>query len=277
MRMKSSYWSIGMSVAAVIGLAAPAWAQRGLDGESMRAFGGTYMSDCSNNASPKVTVFADTLVVLQGNKRLAGTNLQAQHSYFGRSAPPDYLVALVSEVRGQEMIALVFRDKSGQYLTVDGDQKVRANLGKTMLGYKYRLCDSGRAAPPAPPPPAPPVATQSGEAISNPWDLLMDPAFKSAYYKALGAHGKEHWLTVLDGPATPNRKMTVAGQEYLFAKSCKNHDCGDNNIVLLYSAPRGVPYGKVFLRRRGSLIGNPPPAVATELDRLWAAEWRQRR
>ena len=238
--MNTYRWLICVLMAALLASSAPAWAQRGLDGDSMRAFGGTYMSDCNNNASPKVTVFADTLVVLQGNKRLAGTNLQAQHSYFGRAAPPDYLVALVSEVRGEQLIAIVFRDRSGQYLTLDGDQQVRANLGKTMLNYKYRICDAARAAP-QPPPPVPPAATQSGEAISNPWDLLKDPAFKSAYYKALGSHVKEDWLTILDGPATPNRKMTVAGQEYLFAKSCKNHDCSDNNLVLLYSAPRGRP------------------------------------
>ena len=122
----------------------------------------------------------------------------------------------------------------------------------------------------------PPAASQRGEDISNPWDLLKDSAFKSVYYKALGSHVKEDWLTKLDGPATPNSKMTVAGHEYLFAKSCKTHDCGDNNLVLLYSAARGVVYGKILLRRRGSLIGDPSPAVATELDRLWAAEWRQR-
>jgi len=276
MRMKSRYWSIGMILAAVIGLASSVWAQNRLDADAMRAYGGTYMSDCSNNASPRVTVFADTLVVLQGNKRLAGTNLQAQHSYFGRSEPPGYLVALVSEMRGEQLLAIVYRDKSGQYLTLDGDQRVRSNLGKTMLGYKYRICDSTKAAS-APPPPAPAAAAPRGEDISNPWDLLADPKFKSAYFKALGAHINEDWLTHLDGPATPNRKLTVAGQEYLFAKSCKNHDCSDNNLVLLYSADRGVVYGKLLLRRRGSLIGDPPPAVATELDRLWAAEWRQRR
>jgi hypothetical protein len=105
----------------------------------------------------------------------------------------------------------------------------------------------------------------------------MDPTFKSAYYKALGPLVREDWLAKLDGPATPNAKISVAGQQYLFAKSCKNHDCGDNNMVLLYSAPRQVVYGKILLRRRGSMIGQPPLPVAAELDRLWAAEWRQRR
>ena len=96
----------------------------------------------------------------------------------------------------------------------------------------------------------------------------------SLYEPELGAPIGE---TPLDGPATPTTKINVAGNEYVFAKSCKNHDCGDNNVVLLYSAAQGKVYGKVFDRRRASLIGNPPPAVAAELDRLWVAEWRQNR
>lgn len=235
--MNSHLPLIYLVLAVPLALFSSAWAQNRLDADSLRAYGGTYMSDCSNNASPKVTVFADTLVVLQDNKRLAGTNLQAQYSYFGRSEPPGYLVALVSEVRSEQLLAIVYRDKSGQYLTLDGDQKVSANLGKTVLGYKYRLCDSTKAAPP-PPPPAPSVATQSGEAISNPWDLLNDPVFKSAYYKALGANVNDPWLAKLDGPATLTRKINVAGHEYVLAVSCKDHDCGDNNGVFLHSAAR---------------------------------------
>jgi hypothetical protein len=51
----------------------------------------------------------------------------------------------------------------------------------------------------------------------------------------------------------------------------------DNNTVLLYSAAQGVVYGKVYRQRRSTLIGAPPLAVASELDRLWQAEWRQNR
>jgi len=47
--------------------------------------------------------------------------------------------------------------------------------------------------------------------------------------------------------------------------------------VLLYSAAQGVVYGKVYRQRSSTLIGAPPLAVASELDRLWQAEWRQNR
>lgn len=49
------------------------------------------------------------------------------------------------------------------------------------------------------------------------------------------------------------------GTEYLLASACKDHDCADNNTVLLYSAAQGVVYGKVYRQRRSTLIGAPPP------------------
>lgn len=42
----------------------------------LRLFGGTYMADCSNPAAPRATVFADALVVLHGDKRIAGDDVQ---------------------------------------------------------------------------------------------------------------------------------------------------------------------------------------------------------
>ena len=110
----------------------------------------------------------------------------------------------------------------------------------------------------------------------GPTELLTDPKFKSAYYKALGPKVKERWLAQLDGPTPPIKKINVAGAEYIFASACKNHDCGDSNTVLLYSTTQAVVYGKIVQQRRATLIGAPPPAVASELDRFWVAEWRQK-
>ncbi len=263
------------TTASLIALASPAWAQSKLDADSIRLWGGTYSTNCGNPSAPRLRVVSDALMVEQNNKRLTGRNVQAQHSFFGNSPPPDYQVALASEVRRDiQLLFIVYQDRSGLYIVPDGDREVQAALGKALVGQKYRSCDAaGRPATPAPA--AAPASV--GEPMINPWDLLQDPKFKPVYYRALGAKVNERWLTDLDGPATPTTKINVAGNEYVFAKSCKNHDCGDNNVVLLYSAAQGKVYGKVFDRRRASLIGNPPPAVAAELDRLWVAEWRQNR
>jgi hypothetical protein len=143
------------AAAAVVATSAPAWAQK-LDAQALKLYGGNYSSDCSNASAPRLRVAADALMVEQGNKRMTGSNVQAAYSYFGQSPPPDYQVALLGEVRGEQLIFLVYRDKTGQYITIDGDTKVRAALGKALLDRKYRSCNPAQqTAIPNPPSTAP--------------------------------------------------------------------------------------------------------------------------
>jgi hypothetical protein len=47
--------------------------------------------------------------------------------------------------------------------------------------------------------------------------------------------------------------------------TCKNRDCYENNVVLLYSGAQDGVYGKVYQHGKSTLIGSAPPAVAAEL------------
>jgi hypothetical protein len=106
--------------------------------------------------------------------------------------------------------------------------------------------------------------------------LLYDPQAKAAYYKALGPLAKEPWLAKLDGPSSENQPVKVAGADFVKIATCKNRDCYDNSVLLLWAAGSpDVVYGKVFQRGKSTLIGAPPPAVATELERLWKSEFRK--
>jgi hypothetical protein len=273
--MRAIRWLAGTCAVAWLVAGAPVWAQSGLDREALKLYGGTYSAECGNATGTRLRVLANALTVEQGDKRLTGSNVQAAHSFFGQSAPPNYLVALLSDVRGgSQMLFIVFRDGRGQYITPDGDQRVQAALGKTLLARKFYKCDGDQRQPTAGPVPRP--SSASSAEPSGPPDLLQDPRFKSAYFKALGAKSKEPWLNELDGPARPIKKVRVSGTEYFMASVCKPHDCADNKTVLLYSVQTGAVYGKVLDRRRASLIGDPSSAVAAELDRLWASEWRQK-
>lgn len=104
--------------------------------------------------------------------------------------------------------------------------------------------------------------------------LLYDPKAKAAYYKVLGPLAKEPWLAKLDGPSPQNRPVKVAGADFILLAACKNRDCADHSTVLLWSGGPDVVYGKVYQRGKSTLIGSPPPAVATELEKLWKTEWR---
>jgi hypothetical protein len=104
--------------------------------------------------------------------------------------------------------------------------------------------------------------------------LLYNEDVKATYYKALGPLVKQSWLSRLDGPSREFRPVQVAGAEYMLGGTCKNHDCHDNTVLLLWSGAQRVVYGKVVQKGKSTLIGAPPLAVAAELDRLWKAEFR---
>lgn len=104
--------------------------------------------------------------------------------------------------------------------------------------------------------------------------LLYNAQAKATYLKALGPLAKQPWLAKLDGPSREYRPVKVAGADFMLGGTCKNHDCYDHTIVLLWSGAQNVVYGKVVQKGKSTLIGAPPPAVAGELEKLWKAEFR---
>ncbi len=283
--------SLVLTAAAAACVAAPpAWSQGRLDAAAVKAFGGTYSPDCKKPGAPRAVITAAALMVEQGNQRMSGGNVQAAAAYLGPSPPPNYRTVLLGDVRGQQLQFIVFQDGAGYYLTLDGDQRVRAALGK-LLGYRYRHCGGvAKAAAPPPTTAAPraaPSAPASGAAATAPAGaippldtmtaagLLMDPKFKAAWHRALGAKAREPWLGELDGPSPDTKKVRVDGAEYFLGAACMNHDCSDNSLVVLYSEPSGVVYGYIYERGRATRVGGPPPSVAVELERLWRKQWRQ--
>jgi len=106
------------------------------------------------------------------------------------------------------------------------------------------------------------------------WEYLKEPAFKSAYLKALGPKANTPWLAKRDGPAPEDKFLDVAGQRYVRNAFCKNQDCNNNSAVILYSPDKKVVYGTIYEKGKTTYIGDPPAAVANELATLWKKEWR---
>jgi hypothetical protein len=118
------------------------------------------------------------------------------------------------------------------------------------------------------------VASSVAQKAPEAWEHLDKPGFKAAYSKALGAKAKTPWLAKRDGPAPQPAYLQVAGERYVMNSFCKNHDCADNSAVILYSPDKQVVYGTVYEKGKTTLIGEPPPALAAELAKLWKKEWR---
>ena len=239
-----------------------------LDDQVLSRYGGVYLADCADAASARAEVFADSLVLQGGGQRLAGLRPQPAHSWFGNSPPEGFALALLATApQGREMTWLVFDGPGGRHLLIgDGGLEGAAPTGMTLS-----RCDTLRTGTTAPDPPERPYTLDELSASG----LLNDDAARAAYYAVLGALRDEPWLADLDGPSPQNRMVDVAGGKYLLACACKNHDCYDNSVVLLYAAAEGEMFGMVYQSGDSTLLGTPPPALARELPRLWQEEFRQ--
>ncbi|MEP7099453.1 MAG: Ivy family c-type lysozyme inhibitor [Burkholderiales bacterium] len=267
--------------ALVVGLLAalPAAAQGGIDAPALRRFAGTYATACADPAAARLRITADALLVEQGGQRLTGRKPMSAYSYFGNSPPPrNFQVALLSEVRGgPQLIFMAYVDATGPYLLLDGDPKVTAALGRTLMAATYRRCGPPAASVAAPPPPTAttPVPAAPG-GVPERSVLIADPAFRRAYLRALGPKASERWLARFDGPAPPTREQRFDGVPYLVVAICKAHDCYDHNAVFLYAAAQQRVLGLIQQNGAKTLVGAPGPALASQLDRLWLKEWRQK-
>jgi len=215
---------------------------------------------------PQLKFLGDSLVVQDAGKAvLTGRNVRAVPKYFGATPPPQFETALTSEVApGEALVFVFYRNAGGLFAAVEGGPKVVTALPPAFKGPRVRHCDPNRNAAPG--------SAAVGQMM--PTALLKDANFKRAYLQALGPLAREPWLTALDGPAQPVEKLQVAGRDYQVVSVCKNHDCYDNSMVVLYSAAANTVYGTVLLRGRSTLVGAPPASVAAELQRLWKATYR---
>lgn len=246
-------------------------ARAALDPVTDRQVGGVFSNACSDRSQVMVRLYGDTLDVERGGVAVKAGRLKSD-----RKPPPGPPVAaFAATVQGQvkdgptrgETVGLTLtHDAKGLFVRIDGSEKALAPLGAGVAGQTLRHCDPNRNALPG----VTPAPTWLA-----PSDLLKDARFKAAYGAALGPRAAEPWLATLNGPAPEVRPLTVAGAEYALASSCKPHDCFDHNLVLLWQAREGKVYGLLQQKGRQTLLGAPPPAVATELPRIWAAEFRR--
>jgi len=244
-------------------LTLPAWAKVTPAEEGV--YGGVYSADCDNASALRVRLYGDVMTVERSGKAVSAKPFKSSKTVPSGATPPAFKIAYVGEVKGGDGLVFVMtHDASGLFVTLEGGTQSLAALGPDVAGKKLRHCDPNRNALPGTPAPK----------WVGPSDLLRDTRFKSAYLKALGPLSRETWLATLSGPAPEVRTVQVSGTEMQLAASCKPRDCGENNTVLLYDAKQPAVYGKVYQAGRTTLLGDPPPPLAAELDKLWRQEWR---
>lgn len=248
------------------------------EADVLKHFGGTYSTSCGNAAAPRA-IAGETLRIEYGNKRMTGENLMATATYFGPQPPPNHLTVLIGEVRGgDQLIFVVNRDKEGLYIELTGDPKVEAALtavlGKAQFKGKYRDCNASSRDWMNKPAPGVAQAASPSDIVQN-WDYVGDKNFKKIYHKALGPKARVPWIARLDGPSSGGKEVSVAGTTYWQVAVCKPHDCGDNNLILIYDRNTKTVYGLINEHGNQTLFGRPSTTMKAELERLWKAEWGQ--
>lgn len=105
------------------------------------------------------------------------------------------------------------------------------------------------------------------------WELIKDPAFKSAYHNILGPKTKEAWLAKLPGPSGIATQKTIQGEEYLLAQSCRPHACNIDNIVFAYSPMSRRVFAKLVEKGSMQWLGDPPFEIRLELEAYYAKQF----
>ena len=104
----------------------------------------------------------------------------------------------------------------------------------------------------------------------HPWELLKtNRKFRTKYLNMLEQEGwHDDWLESLDGPADKNSLLMINGQEFIYLRSCKIHDCLSNHIHILYSMRNGSTYGLLFENSRLWTLGGASGCIQKTLETL---------
>ncbi len=74
------------------------------------------------------------------------------------------------------------------------------------------------------------------------------------------------WVRHGAGPSAPSRVVSHNGGNWVLLNTCKMHDCGDNNLVILFHPPTRDIYGMAQLNKKTVWLGKPNPAQKALLD-----------
>src|SRR5215467_15921489 len=84
---------------------------------------------------------------------------------------------------------------------------------------------------------APALAAQGGEGPYL-FELLKKPSYLAAWKGMLAGESVPGWVShyakTFDGLATPSKSVAVGSETYTLAWVCKAHDCGDNQLNVLF-------------------------------------------
>ena len=111
-----------------------------------------------------------------------------------------------------------------------------------------------------------PVAAQAADANSYLPDLIAKPAYLKAWKGMLAGKSVPPWVESFtrtqNATSAPSKPIPVGGQPYTLGWICKPHDCGDNQVYVLFTPEARQAWGLLISpgdKRRW--LGRPDPAI----------------
>lgn len=100
-------------------------------------------------------------------------------------------------------------------------------------------------------------------------ELAHSPKFAKAYQEMTHLPA---WVTGTDAVSVPTKSITLAGHSYIVGHVCKPHDCGDNQLEIVFSDNGKAAWG-LLSRVYGKTVYQMPLGEpdATILDALQAS------
>ncbi|MEE8633258.1 MAG: Ivy family c-type lysozyme inhibitor [Methyloceanibacter sp.] len=97
-------------------------------------------------------------------------------------------------------------------------------------------------------------------------DLLKKASYLNAWNGMLASESVPAWVKnyakSFTGPATPSKNVAVSGEPYTLAWVCKAHDCGDNQLYVLFAPGAKQAWGLMILNGDNrSWLGRPDTAI----------------
>jgi len=106
------------------------------------------------------------------------------------------------------------------------------------------------------------------------FDMLKEPSYLAAWKAMLKGEQVPSWVAsyakTFDGPSTPSKTVQLDGKAYLLGYVCKAHDCGDNQLNVLFAPAGKQAWGLLHTGSDEKWLGKPAAdiqaAIKSNLD-----------
>lgn len=103
-------------------------------------------------------------------------------------------------------------------------------------------------------------------------DLIQQPGYQASWQNMVKGQARmPGWARKGVGTSTPAQNLSWKGKEYLVGNLCKPHDCGNNFLIVAFSADKSQAWGVQWRWKTGrkpSTIRRNTPSISGSASRM---------